>query len=205
LHPFSFSNTEIISESKKVYNNIESTEGQILHYIIWENFEKNKNLVIQCSKSLVYIYDIFAPIFNLIKIEDNKLKGYNYSCTILYNKNNTDILCILNEKGNIIFYDLFKNKITFIVNINDDHLVQICQFNEKYLIILSKNGFFTILDYNNKKIISKILSKEMHKCQTMKLLNHCIYGKYILIGGFRRGTKIYKNCSNFFNHINKRK
>ena len=74
MHPFSFSNTEIISESKKVYNNIESTEGQILHYIIWENFEKNKNLVIQCSKSLVYIYDIFAPIFNLIKLKTTNLK-----------------------------------------------------------------------------------------------------------------------------------
>jgi len=203
MHPYSFSDTEIVSETKEIYKNIESIEGQILHYIIWENFEKNKNLVIQCSKNYVYIYDIFTPVFNFIIIEDNKLKGYNYSCIILYNKDNTDILCILNEQGNIIFYDLFQNKITFIVSIKDDHLVQICQFNEKYLIVLSKNGFFSVLDYDNKKMISKIVSKEMHKCQTMKLLNHHIYGKYILVGGFMRGIKIYKNISEPLNHINK--
>ena len=205
IHPYFFNQTEIVSKTKKIYKKINSTEGRILYYINWVNFEKNKNLVIQCSKSCVYIYDIFAPVFNFIKIEDNKLNGYNYSCIILYNKNNTDILCILNEQGNIIFYDLFKNIITFIVSINDEHLVQICQFNEKYLIVLSKNGFFTILDYDNKKMISKIVSNEIHKCQTMKFLNHHIYGKYILIGGFMTGIKIYKNISNSFNQINERK
>ena len=201
IYSCSFTSSEIVSERKEIYKKINLTKGVILHYIIWENVEKNKNLVIQSNESSVYIYDIFAPDLNLIKIKDNKLKGNNYSCIILYNKDNTDILCILNEQGNIIFYDLFEDKITCIVSIKDNKLAQIRQFNEKYLIVLSRNGFFIVLDYDNKKVISKISSKEINDCKTMKILNHHIYGKYILIGGFMEGITIFKNISYSFNQI----
>ena len=80
-------------------------------------------------------------------------------------------------------------------------MIQIRQFNEKYLIVLSRNGFFIILDYDNKKVISKISSKEIKDCKTMKILNHHIYGKYILIGGFMEGITIFKNISYSFNKI----
>ena len=201
IYTCSYVDSEIVSETKEIYKKINLSQNIILYYFIWENIKKNKNLVIQCNKSCVYIYDIFAPVFNYIKIEENELKGNNYSCIILYNKDNTDILCILNEQGNIIFYDLFKNKITFIVNIKDNKLVQIRQLDEKYLIVLSRKGFFTILDYGTKKMISKISSKEINDCKTMKILNHHIYGKYILIGGYMEGITIYKNISDTFNHI----
>ena len=201
IHPCSFVDTEVVSETKEIYTNINLTEEKIFYYYIWENSEQNKDLVVQCNNSYVYIYDIFAQIFRFTKIEHDKLKGNNYSCIILYNKDNTDILCILNEQGNIVFYDLFQNKVTFIVNIKDDNLVQICQFNEKYLIILSKNGFYAILDYDNKKMINKTSSNDLYKCKTMKILNHPIYGKYILIGGFMKGINIYKNISNSFKDI----
>jgi len=195
IHTCSYVDSEVVSETKEIYKNINLTEEKIYYYYIWENSEQNKDLVVQCNNSYVYIYDVFAPVFRFTKIEDEKLKGNNYSCIILYNKDNTDILCILNEQGNIVFYDLFKNKVTFIVSIKDDNLVQICQFNEKYLIVLSKNGFLTILDYDNKKMISKIISNDLYKCKTMKMLKHDIYGKYLLIGGFMKGITIYKNIS----------
>ena len=195
IHPCSFVDTEIVSETKEVYKNINLTEEKIFYYYIWENSEQNKDLVVQCNNSFVYIYDIFAQYFRFTKIEHDKLKGNNYCCIILYNKDNTDILCILNEQGNIVFYDLFKNKVTFIVNIKDDNLVQICQFNEKYLIVLSKSGFYAILDYDNKKMIHKTSSNELYKCKTMKILNHPFYGKYMLIGGFMKGINIYKNIT----------
>ena len=198
VHPRSYVDTEIVSETKEIYKNINLTEEKIFYYYIWENSEQNKDLVVQCNNSYVYIYDVFAPVFRFTKIEHDKLKGNNYSCIILYNKDNTDILCILNEQGNIVFYDLFQNKVTFIVSIKDDNLVQIVQFNEKYLIVLSKNGFYAILDYDNKKMINKTISNDLYKCQTMKILNHPIYGKYMLIGGFMKGITIYKNISNSF-------
>ena len=201
IHPCSYVDTEVVSETKEIYKNINLTEEKIFYYYIWENSEQNKDLVVQCNNSYVYIYDIFAQVFRFTKIEHDKLKGNNYSCIILYNKDNTDILCILNEQGNIVFYDLFQNKVMFIVNIKDDNLVQICQFNEKYLIILSKNGFYAILDYDNKKMINKTSSNDLYKCKTMKILNHPIYGKYLLIGGFMKGINIYKNISNSFKDI----
>ena len=198
IHPRSYVDTEIVSETKEIYKNINLTEEKIFYYYIWENSEQNKDLVVQCNNSYVYIYDIFALVFRFTKIEHDKLKGNNYSCIILYNKDNTNILCILNEQGNIVFYDLFKNKVTFIVSIKDDNLVQIVQFNEKYLIVLSKNGFYAILDYDNKKMINKTSSNDLYKCQTMKIFNHPIYGKYMLIGGFMKGITIYKNILKSF-------
>ena len=204
IYPYSDTSSLVASKKKKIYKKIDLTGEGILYYYIWENTKKNKNLVIQCNKSSVYIYDVFAKDFSYTKIKDDKLKGNNFCCIILYNKDNTDILCILNEQGNIIFYDLFKDKITSIVNIKDNKLVQICQFNEKYLIALSFNGFYTVFDYENKKMICKIGSKEICDCKTMKILSHNIYGKYLLIGGFMKGVIIYKNISAISNLVKKK-
>ena len=196
IHTCSYVESEIYMENKKIFKKINFTEGKILYYDIWENNIKNKNYIIQCNKNYIYIYDIFEKQISFIKIKNNKLEGNNYSCNIIYNKNNTDILCIINEKGNIVFYDLFKNLITSIIKINDNNLVNSCQFNEKYLIVLSKTGFFVTLDIDNKNIINKICSNELNNIKTIKIFNHYIYGKYILLGGFMKGIKIYKNYSN---------
>ena len=104
----------------------------------------------------------------------------------------------MNEHGNIVFYDLFKNIITSVIKINDNNLVHSCQFNEKYLIVLSQTGFFVTLDIDNKKIINKICSKELNEIKTIKILNHDIYGKYLILGGFMKGIIVYKNKSNLF-------
>ena len=117
------------------------------------------------------------------------------SANILYNNNNTDILCIINEKGNIVFYDLLSNQISFIYKINDDKIMSMCEYNKKYLIFVSKNGFFMIFDFYNKKIISKTSSSKMNKTKTIKMINHDIYGNYILIGGFMNGLLLYKNIN----------
>ncbi len=52
---------------------------------------------------------------------------------------------------NIVFYDLLNNNLSSVVKINDNVLINIYKYNEKYLIVLSKNGNFMVLDYYNKK------------------------------------------------------
>ena len=68
-----------------------------------------------------------------------------------------------------------------------------CEFNKKYLILLSKNGFFMLFDYKNKMIINKTGSSQLNKVKAIKMINHDIYGDYIIMGGFLTGLLLYKN------------
>ena len=181
IHPISQVDSEIISVNKNIFKQIHFTNGKILHYLIWENNKRNTNYIIQCNANIVYIYDIFTnDNNNFIKIENEEISGNNYTALILYNKNNTDILCIVNEKGNIVFYDLFTNKILNIIKIKDYDLVNVCQFNENYLIFLSKNGFFMVFDYRIQKIINKIVSPQLSKCKTFKMIKLISMHIYII-------------------------
>ena len=64
-----------------------------------------------------------------------------------------------------------------------------CEFNKKYLIFLSKNGFFMLFDYKNKIIINKTGSNQLNKVKTIKMINW----DYIIMGGFMTGLLLYKN------------
>ena len=194
IHPSSQVDSEVISEDNKIFKKIFFTEGQIFQYIIWENNKDNKNYIIQSNIDNVYIYDIFNKKSNYVRIISEEIYGKNFSIDIIYNKNNTDILCIVNEMGNIVFYDLITNKISFIIKTYYKGLVNICQFNKNYLIFLNKNGFFIIFDYHQRKIINKNNSANLSKVKNIKIINHENLGKYILIGGFMTGLLLYKNA-----------
>ena len=193
IHQKTDVDSEVISENKEIVKNINFTQGQVLYYDVWENSKNNKNYIVQCNTNYIYIYDIFSQDKKFIKIDGKDIYGKNFSSYILYNKNGKDILYIINEKGNIIFYDLLDNKITSIIKMNDIGLRSSCQFNEKYLIFLSKDGFFFIFDYNSKKIITKVCSSILSNVKTIKMINHNVYGKNILMSGFMRGLLLYKS------------
>ena len=93
-------------KEKKVLKKINS-KNNILNYYIWKNNKDKQNYIIQFNIDSITIFCAFLEkdLFDEIKIDE--LKGDNNSGCIIYNKNNTDIICILNEKGNFIFYDLY--------------------------------------------------------------------------------------------------
>ena len=122
---------------------INFTTGKIYYYIIWENHRNSKNFVIQCNKDYVYIYYIFDNKLDFIKLDYPEITGNNYSACILYNRKKCDYLCIVNENTNIVFYDLLNNNLSSVVKINDNALINICEYNDKYLIVLSKNHYLT--------------------------------------------------------------
>ena len=72
---------------------------------------------------------------------------------VIYKKDE-DILSVVNDNGNVVFYNLKNYELIFFAKINDNNLVNQCQFNENYIFILSKNGKLFLLDYDNKKIIN---------------------------------------------------
>ena len=198
IHPSSDADSVVITKEKKIYKTINFTTGKIYYYIIWENHRNSKNFVIQCNEDYVYIYYIFDKKLDFIKLEYTEITGNNYSACILYNRKQCDYLCIVNENMNIVFYDLLNNNLSSVVKINDNALINICEYNEEYLIVLSKNGHFMVLDYYNKKIISKININANNKIKTLKLINHKEYGQYLIIGGFMTGLIMYKNKPSFF-------
>jgi hypothetical protein len=197
IYPSTDADSLVITDKNEIFTKIIFTVGKIFYYIIWENHRNNKNTVIQCNKDYVYLYDIFGKKNEYNKIEYPEITGNNYSACISYNKNDTDILCIINESKNIVFYDLLKNNLYLIVKTNDNALVNVCEFNPNYLIILSKNGHLLVFDYYNKNIITKISSKQLNKVKTIKMINYK-NNKYLLIGGFMIGLLLFKNKENVF-------
>ena len=180
--------SELISIDKKILKEINFTKGKILQYLIYEKSENN--LVIQSNEDRIYIYDVFNNKKEYKKIKDESIQGNNFSISVIYKKDE-DILSVVNDNGNVVFYNLENYELIFFVKINDNNLVNQCQFNENYIFILSKNGKLFLLDYDNKKIINKIITLNKHKI--IKIFENEIYGKYLLFGGFMKGLSLYKN------------
>ena len=93
------------------------------------------------------IYNPFSEeLFD--KIENGKTYGENRSGCVVYNKNNTDYLCITNQYGYIIIYDL--NAKTIVKTIpTDGEFYHIIPWNLEYLIVAvhSKDSLW-IVDFN---------------------------------------------------------
>ena len=179
--------SELISIDKKILKEINFTKGKIFQYLIYEKSEND--LVIQSNRNEILIYDAFNNKLYK-KIEDDFTIGNNNSISVIYKKDE-DILSVVNDNGNVVFYNLENYELIFFVKINDNNLVNQCQFNENFIFILSKNGKLFLLDYDNKKIINKIITLNKHK--TIKIFENEIYGKYLLIGGFMKRLSLYKN------------
>lgn len=181
--------SELISFDKEISNIINFSEEKILQYLIYEKSEND--LVIQSNRDEILIYDVFNNKLYK-KIEDDFTIGNNNSISVIYKKDE-DNLCVVNQNGNVLFYNLENYTLIFVVKIKDNNLMNLCQFNENYIFILSKNGKLFLLDYYNKKIISKTNKDSLNKNKTIKMIQNDIYGKYLIIGGFMKGISLYKN------------
>ena len=185
-------------EQKKKIKSIKSTNGRILFYIIWENCKDGIKYIIQCSENYIYIYNPFdVKNEHYAEINDNYCKGSNYSACIIYNKNNTDLLCISNEEHKVIFYDLFMKKINKIINTNENKLRNISKINDRYLVVLSKGGCLILIDSDCKKIICKYKDKNLGEIKTFKKFKDKNNVEYFLISGFMTGISVYINQYNF--------
>ena len=114
--------SSIISVNKENITKIINSKNKILYYLKWSNRKENQNYIIQCCCDKIIIFNPFLDEITFNPIENKEFKKKNCSACILYNKNDTDILCISNENGKIIFYDLFNKMITSVIYINDKNL-----------------------------------------------------------------------------------
>ena len=95
------------------------------------------------------IYNPFNEVlFDTIKNEQTI--GENRSGCIVYNKNNTDYLCITNENGFITIYDLNIKKIYKVIKTNGE-FYHIISWNLNYLIVAVHNhDSLWIIDFDGK-------------------------------------------------------
>ena len=110
---------------------------------------KYKEFIIDICRDYIMIYNPFNElVYDTIKNENTI--GVNRSGCIVYDKNNTDYLCITNENGYIIIYDLNIKKIykTLITNGEFYHIIS---WNLEYLIVAVHNlDALWIVDFNGK-------------------------------------------------------
>ena len=132
---------------------------------------KYKEYIIDICKDYIMIYNPFSEeLYD--KIENDNTVGENRSGCIVYNKNNTDYLCITNQYGKIIIYDLTYKKIFKIIS-TDGEFYHIISWNLKYLIVAvhSKNSLW-VVDFDGK--IDKT---------TFKNVDHAICVKKFILNG----------------------
>ena len=110
---------------------------------------KYKQYIIDICKDYIMIYNPFNELL-YDTIKNDQTLGENRSGCIVYNKNNTDYLCITNENGFIIIYDLNIKKIYKIIKTNGE-FYHIISWNLKYLILAVHNhDSLWVVDFDGK-------------------------------------------------------
>ena len=131
---------------------------------------KYKEYIIDICKDNILIYNPFSEeIYD--KIENENTNGENRSGCVIYNKDNTDYLCITNQYGNIIIYDLIAKKIlkTIKTGIEFYHIIS---WNLQYLIVAAygDNSLWIVdFDENIKKSVFKSINHPI--CVQKMILN----------------------------------
>ena len=140
-----------------------------LYLIKYKNSE-HKNLIIDCCQDYIVIYNPFNEEI-YAKIENEKTLGDNRHACIIYNKDNTDILSVVNENGFIILFDLKKKFIIRSYKVNTG-LYNIIDWNYNFLIFTQYDeDSLGIIHLENRSIGKKIKCEKNSKCIKNILLN----------------------------------
>ena len=108
-----------------------------------------KDYIIDCCKNFVIIYNPFnEEVYS--KIENSYTKGDNRSACIIYNKNNTDYLCLSNSNGYVIIYDLNEKDIYYTFELYQDLYHIIFWDLNQLLVAQYDSDSIGIININNK-------------------------------------------------------
>ena len=131
---------------------------------------KYKDYIVDICKDYIVIYNPFSEeIYD--KIENEYTSGENRSGCIVYNKDNTDYLCITNFYGNIIIYDLKVKKVfkTIKTKVEFYHIIS---WNLKYLIVAAYgNNAIWIVDFDENIKKDALKSVDHPICVQKMILN----------------------------------
>ena len=177
----------------KNINHYPLKEEKIINLIKWKNKDNNLDYIIKCSEHKIVIFnfideDIFFELSNYKKNNDESNLIYKSEGYISSNQN-FDYLCIFTSDMNLEIWDLYnlslKENISININLdNDNNLLNIVPWNNKYLLIIDeKDNFIYILDIISNIIVSKIVGsfKNNNKPIYYKKIMDKKYGESLLL------------------------
>ena len=177
----------------KNINHYPLKEEKIINLIKWKNKDNNLDYIIKCSEHKIVIFnfideDIFFELSNYKKNNDDtnliyKSEGYISSFQ------NLDYLFIFTSDMNLEIWDLYnlslKENISININLdNDNNLLNIVPWNNKYLLIIDeKDNFIYVIDIISNIIVSKIVGsfKNNNKPIYFKKIMDKKYGESLLL------------------------
>jgi len=177
----------------KNINHYPLKEEKIINLIKWKNKDNNLDYIIKCSEHKIVIFnfideDIFFELSNYKKNNDDtnliyKSEGYISSFQ------NLDYLFIFTSDMNLEIWDLYnlslKENISININLdNDNNLLNIVPWNNKYLLIIDeKDNFIYVIDIISNIIVSKIVGsfKNNNKPIYYKKIMDKKYGESLLL------------------------
>ena len=165
--------TSVVKDYGRLY---ELEDGSFLRNVTltYNNYTlhliKYKEYIIDICYNYIMIYNPFSEeVFD--KIENENTYGENRSGCVVYNKKNTDYLCITNQYGNIIIYDL-NSKTIFKTIHTDGEFYHIISWNLQYLLVAvhSKDALW-IVDFEGNIKKSTFKSVDHAICVQKFILN----------------------------------
>ena len=183
---YSFDNNLLIK-------NIHITENNLTNYLLlWNNRKDNNNYIIECCFKKISIYNLLNDneLYSEL-ISENTAFSEHFS-GIIYNKNDIDFLLVCSNNGYIEMWNLFNKELAFSININRSKLMDIIQWNQKYLIVTDyENQYIKIIDVGQMKIIGNYTGEGVISVKKIKKINNTKYGQGIISGGNDNNLKLW--------------
>ena len=124
-------------------------------------------------------------------ISDRTASAEHFS-GFIYNKDDNDLLLVSSNNGYIEIWNLYDKKIYFYININGSKLMDVIQWNNKYIIVTDyENQYIKIVDLTQMKIIGNISGEGIVSIKKIKKINDIKYGQGLISSGNDNYLKVW--------------
>ena len=151
------------------------------------------NYIIQTGKNKIIINqlqtkELYATI--------NTSGDYpNNISSLIYNKDNKDLLLITSNFGLVIIYDLINKKIFKEIKIPNSYLINVIKWNDNIFVTINANKqSILLIDSTYNKIINSVEIKEIFSHERfIRKVKHPLYGEALISVGNDYKIKLFIN------------
>ena len=186
--------TKIYSFDNNLFlKNIPNTENNLTNYLLlWNNSKNNNNYIIECCFKKICIYNLLNNNELYANLISDKTANSEHFSGIIYTKNYIDLLLVSSNNGYLEIWNLFDKNIYFYININGSKLMDVIQWNNKYIIVTDyENQYIKIVDITQMKIIGNISGEGIVSIKKIKKINDIKYGQGIISSGNDNFLKVW--------------
>lgn len=151
------------------------------------------NYIIQTGKNKIIINELQTK--ELYATINTSGDYPNNISSLIYNKDNKDLLLIISNFGLIIIYDLINKQIFKEIKIQNSYLINIIKWNENIFVTINANKKeILLIDSNNNKIINSVEIKEIFSHERfIRKVKHPLYGEALISVGNDYKIKLFIN------------